>query len=452
VEELATILPGVLSLRLLFGGYFEMAISSKLRLSRRGAWIINISKHLLNYDITDLGLSSLENILFAGKCGSLLIKLSADDTEQLTDKKVKAHARLCGIGAQELLVYLDTLKAFGCLNSDQAGTTYEVLAFSRQRVLETTSQILESSQLSAVENALPDLLEFCLLRPHLESEVREYLSTVLSEQDVEHLLSLVSAFELLGVIAIHDQPEQLFFNGYQFGDRAVDIGRALAALSKEKREELNVLLEEVARRPGTPPESLQVSDEIKTLAIGLGLVEISEVSSPAGSAKFLTTPRLAPPSVGRETAHLEEDVFHHAKMLLSSLRFGELRSSPARGRIIDPPTLVRALINRDIVGPCTAIGEDYIILEGEGVIRTIPATQKVGRQFYMALRRREPAEIVLGLLESGSSAAIDAKSLPRSLELPLRYIGPEKSRPIAAKRAATQDPETIRRFLEELRT
>jgi len=429
-----------------------MANGSSLGPSRQGAWIINVTKHLLNYGITTPGLSSLDTISFAGRCGSLLIKLSADETEQLALTKVRAHARLCGIGAYDLPGYLATLKSLGCLDSDEQGTTYEVLAFSRQRVLETTSRIFESLLSSPLERVLPCLLEFCLTRPRLESEVKEYLSPLLDEQDVERILGLVETFEFLGILRVPRRSERLYFNGYQFGDRAVDIGKALAALLEEDRQELDHLLEEVARRPGTLIESLEVSERIRRLAVGLGLVEVSEVSSPAGSAEFLIMPRLPAPSVGRETAELEDDVFHHAKMLLSSLRFGQLRSPRSRGRIIDPSILVGALLERERVGPCTAIGEDYVILEGEGIIRAIPAKYKPGKQFYMELRRREPAEIVLGLLESGASGIIDAKSLPRSLELPLRYGGPEGSRSSAVRKVVHEDPETIKRFLEELRT
>lgn len=138
-------------------------------------------------------------------------------------------------------------------------------------------------------------------------------------------------------------------------------------------------------------------------------------------------------------------------MLLSSLRFGEYRSSRSRGQIIDPPVLVNALLNRDRVGPCTAIGEDYAILEREGVIRTVPAINRSGKQYYMEIRRREPAQIVLGLLESGTSENLDAKSLPRSLELPLEYSGPEAPRIMAAKKVESQNSETLRRILEVLR-
>jgi len=70
----------------------------------------------------------------------------------------------------------------------------------------------------------------------------------------------------------------------------------------------------------------------------------------------------------------------------------------------------------------------------------------------MELRRREPAEIVLGLVKSGVSDTIDAKSLPYSLQLPLEYIGPERSRPVAARKAISNDVQSMRKFLEEIRT
>lgn len=431
-----------------------MTVNSSLTPSRQGAWIINVSKHLFNTaDPSHLGLTNLENIIFAGKCGHLLIKLSADDTEQLSAQKVKIHARSCGISPQELPVYLDSLKVKGCIDWDKEKNTYEVLSCSRERVLTTTSSLLyESLSINKIEKCLPDLLQFCLLRPRLESEVKNYISKFLLEDDILLLLGLVKEFQLLGVLTIKNRTQELlYFNGYQFGDRASDIGKALSALSEQLREELNILTEAVLKRPGTPFEISTVSEKTKSLAISLGLVEVSEVSSKAGNAKFLTAPLLAPPSVGRETSHLEDDVFHHAKMLLSSLRFGELRSYSSRGRINDPSDLVKALLNRDRVGPCTAIGQDYILLETEGVIKTLRAENKPG-QYYMQIRRKEPARMVLGLLQSGNSEIIDMKSLPLSLELPLGYTGPEPSRVANIRKTTTSDPEVLKSFLEIIRT
>ena len=107
-----------------------------------------------------MGLSSLENIFFAGKCGALLIKLSADETEQLNRSKVKAHAQVCGVSGTELPIYLEALKGQECLDWDAEGLVYEVLPFSRERVLETASRIFASAVgVSSVEKVVPRLLE-----------------------------------------------------------------------------------------------------------------------------------------------------------------------------------------------------------------------------------------------------------------------------------------------------
>lgn len=419
--------------------------------TRQGTWLIIVSRHLLRFDITEPALSSLDNISFAGKCGSLLIKLSGDETDKLTEAKVKSHARLCGISRDELPIYTDTLKVYGCLDHNQTKNIYEVLAFSRQRVLDVTTKIFNSLPTSTdEEKVLPQLLEFGLTRPRLESEIQDFLLPNLKESEIQHLIGLIKTLELLGNLQIENN-EQLYFNGYQFGDKASDIGKALKGLPKEERGYLDELLECISDKPGLPPESIKVPQKIKTLAVGLGLVDESKVESIAGQASFYTKPGFALPSVGKEISNLENDVFNHSKMLLSSIRYGEFRSAQSRGRILDPKWILNALINRDRVGPCTAIGQDYIRLEGEGVIRTIRAENKPGAQFYMELRRSEPAEMVYRLLKSGN-AAVDAKSLPQSLELPLSYVGPEVSRPQAAQKVVRHDPETIKRFYEELRT
>lgn len=122
-----------------------MLSNMSLTASRRGAWIINISKHLSKWDPTDPRLMPLDNILFAGKAGSLLIKLSADDPEELTLGRVRAHARFCDINPQELDTYLEALRTLDCIDWDSEKTTFEVLAFSRQRVLTTSSTILEGT-------------------------------------------------------------------------------------------------------------------------------------------------------------------------------------------------------------------------------------------------------------------------------------------------------------------
>jgi hypothetical protein len=70
----------------------------------------------------------------------------------------------------------------------------------------------------------------------------------------------------------------------------------------------------------------------------------------------------------------------------------------------------------------------------------------------MQLRRREPAQIVLDLFESGVSDTIAARSVPQNLQLPLGYMGPEAPRAAAYRRVVQHDAASMRAFMEELRT
>lgn len=425
---------------------------TKMRPTRLGAWLVILSKNLVHFDATNPSIGDVENIQFAGRCGDLLIKLSGDRTEKLSERKVKAHARTCGIDAFSLKHYLEVLQAEGCLDKSRDGTTFEVLASSRERVLSTSAKIFTASVgVSKVEQVLPDILEFCLARPKLTSEVRSELAKRLSAEEVEEALALIRTFSLLGFSKLGGRDEGLFYNSYQFGDRHVRIGSALAALPSEKRAQLDDFLGAVAERPGMPLDSIKVPADIKQFAAGLGLTDVSEVVSPVGHAKFVTMPRLAVPSIGENIQRLETDVFHHSKVLLSSLRFGESYSNPGRGRIMSPAVLVDALIRREVVGPCTAIGQDYALLETEGIIKTIPADNKPG-QFFMQLRRKEPAQIVRDMIEAQPSGALDARALPTNLELPLGFKGPEVMRAASVSVTAAKDPELMRKFLEEIRT
>src|SRR5215471_3567154 len=220
-----------------------------LTATREGAWLVNISKHLVNFAPNSLGLAALENSFFAGKCGALLIKLSADETEQLTPRKVRAHAQVCGISGTELPVYLQTLKSHECLDWDENEEVYEVLPFSRERVLETAAKIFHAMiGVGDGERLMPALLEFCLLRPRLQSEAKNFLCRSISEQEADRLLETVATFNLLGVeVLLQPFPQKLYFNEYQFGekDQLVKAGQAIAVLEPEKRDELNTLLDAV---------------------------------------------------------------------------------------------------------------------------------------------------------------------------------------------------------------
>ena len=77
------------------------------------------------------------------------------------------------------------------------------------------------------------------------------------------------------------------------------------------------------------------------------------------------------------------------------------------------------------------------------------ANNRAGNQFSMQLRRREPAQIVLDLFESGVSDIIAARSVPQTLQLPLGYTGPEGPQIAEYRRIVHQDHKTVYAFVEE---
>lgn len=421
--------------------------------TRRGAWLVNVSKHLLRYERAHPGLQLFENAIFAGQCGSLLIKLSSDeDEETISRQRVVAHARLCGIDKFTLKSFLGVLKSLRTIDWNTEQTEYRLLAFTRERVLRTVNHIFSTSLDIDAEKRLPELLEFCLVRPRFGSEIRDAFQDCLTKPQVDELLSALETFRILGARTVGK--DKLFFNTYQFTDKAERIGKALQAFTSLERQQLDDLLGEVRRRPGIPAAAVDISDRVRRMAVGLGLVDANTVRSPAGEALFYTAPLFSPPSVGEEISHLEADVFNHAKVLLASLRYGETYSTRGRGKIVDPNWITSALLHRDAVGPCTAIGQDYVLLESEGVIRTTRARHKSGEQYFMSLRRREPAELVRSLLESApsNSSGVDVKALPTPLNLPSAYDGPEGTRAALMQTVLGQDERTTRRFLEALRS
>ena len=122
------------------------------------------------------------------------------------------------------------------------------------------------------------------------------------------------------------------------------------------------------------------------------------------------------------------------------------RSSSGRGRIVFLQRLMEKLIAGLTVGPCTAIGQDYRLLELRGVVQVIPAQYGM---FSMKLLKRDIGELALQVLESGDVSDQSLTALPGA---PLSgYRGPESNRVRARKQAQLANID-VRKALETLRT
>ena len=100
-----------------------------------------------------------------------------------------------------------------------------------------------------------------------------------------------------------------------------------------------------------------------------GMYDVNHVANLSGEYGFVTRPA----AFHKFNDPLVDDAFDLAKALVAALSYGMTQSAASRGRIEMIGALLRKLINGYSVGPATAIGEDYRVLETKGVIRVTPA-------------------------------------------------------------------------------
>jgi len=422
----------------------------------KGTWIINSIKHLMGVKINSPELSFFDATEMAGKSGMLLSRLVADEQEIIPSAKVKAFSRESGITRGEILSCLNYLKKNGKIDFtvDSSGNPkdVEVYCFSTQDALLTTSKLYNDLEPSDHEQASLISLDRTFRLPYSESEL---ISTITSKGFSENIavttLMLQDTLELVKVSKESGEP--IYYNEYAFAHSPEKIAKALRSLSNTERnmvEEIQGLIEE---NPGFPFETLsrKFPSDILKLMEGVGLLDGITVYSDIGGATFVTLPQLKGISI--DVPPLSADAFHKAKVLLSCLRFGEVKSQPWRGRIESHEkmiNIVKKLVRGEWVGPCTAIGHDYQLLEKDGVITTRPAK---GGMYMMRLRQREVGILVKQMLELKRILPEADIELQRVLQKqPVGYIIPEQRRSqILAKQTKTLK-DIRERFLQSIRT
>ena len=118
------------------------------------------------------------------------------------------------------------------------------------------------------------------------------------------------------------------------------------------------------------------------------------------------------------------------------------KSATSRGRITMIEALLRKLINGYEVGPATAIGHDYQILELKGVIK-ITESGKQG-QYYMSLLKKDIGEMALKVITSGDASLQSLNTLPSATVT--SYISPEGTRTLER----INQPEPLKRNIGEI--
>ena len=415
----------------------------------KGAWIIHHAQKLNEIKYAD---NTFDNTLTAGKAGLLLSSLSKDDESEITSSKVQALSTYVGITNLERKPLLELLKEKELIDYSKNGDVV-TLGLTQHSILEHTANIFDQSNDSFdnIENASIFLAEKASQEPIFQNEIKPLLSDEfkLTSDNLDYLFTSAETIGFTDVETLSDKGK-LLFNGNLFKRQYSEkIGRVFHSLSAEestKINELNSIIRSegcVAISEGTRVLGQKLLDKL----LPIGVYEVNIVSNSKEEIGFLTLPE----SFSKFGSNsIIDDTFDLAKAFISSLKYGMTRSAYGRGQIQAIEPLLRKLIAGGHVGPVTAIGQDYRVLELKGVVQVIPYAHD---RFYLKLLKKEVGEIALLVLTSGNAsehALISDSLIPSTAAT--QFSGPEVNRDLLRKKQVKVNPTATNNMLDALRT
>lgn len=411
-----------------------------------GAWLINHTKKLLDFKDTQ----EFEDIELAGKCGSFLSNLAASDEQSdLNSDKVNAIAKVSNIKKTEIETIKSILEDARLIETASNGSL-SVLGITTSTVLTHTADIFKNNNPSNYQKAALELAENVSDLPKGEKILTEYISDSHKLSKTESTDLFMQAEEI-GFIDYEklDDNSKFYFNGNLF--RRENVTKTNAVLSSLKQEETKKIMEldNLLTTKGCitiEKAKLILGEQLLAKLQSIGMYDFNEVSNAKETKTFVTKPS----AFSKYGNPFEEDALDLAKAFVSSLYYGINFSSSGRGRI----TMLKALLNKLVrgyeVGPATAIGEDYKLLELKRVIQL--RREPNSTMDYMKLLKKDVGALAMQVLEFGDTTeqtVLGANIYSGSVT---NYVGPEQKRYNNRKKQNTTSKKSVADLLRTFRS
>jgi hypothetical protein len=394
-----------------------------------GAWIVHHGQKL---QADQNGASEFPALDAAAKSGLLLAGLAASDESTLTKDEVVAVAKSARLNPKtELQFYLDQLKGREVIDVSATGAV-SVLGVNSRQVLRVTANLFDAMEPTSYERASLDLAEATSGGPKKVVDETGRLSDAfkLAKSDASDFVR--RAQEIGFVDAEGEGADRLLFNGNLFRREGVKKTKAIIdSLKADERARVAEIAEKLRIAGCLPVADVRnrLGDDLFDKLRAAGFYDVSVVSNAQGNHAFVTTPA----AFHKFVNPLVDDAFDMAKSLVAALSYGITRSASGRGRIMLPSVLIGKLIRGSWIGPATAIGEDYKVLETSRVIQTRPAS---GGMYYMRLLKRDIGELALQVLTQAGTPT-NVLGTPATAAM-TGYTGPEQAR--TTMRRAQREP------------
>lgn len=375
--------------------------------AEKGKFILSVAKTLKAYQLGDARIAAyLYASWFVGRAG--LFAAALRHAEGLTKQRLTLLAAEEGLYLPELesrvLPWLEN--AGLCRVNRRAGGEIESvdsLVLKYDSILSAVSDLYEELEPPPEDVGCIHALSLASRLPTPESEVLHAVAKVIGDERATLAVELAKSYKIVAHLEGKGLREPVLFSQSLWG-RCID--RAAKALSPLDHPERDIVLDFVDRVRAYQgmPEALLRRDATQSnaghlldLAIGVGLLNRTDIQMAGGTSRaFLTSPHF----YGDLADEYGEDMFDRVKIFLDSIRNGQHFGSPWTGRILDPEALLRKLLDYGEIGPCTAIGTDYVMSERAGIV-TVRRAAPESSQYVLELLQTDTVRKVLDVVRAG---------------------------------------------------
>ena len=405
-----------------------------------GAWIIHHGRKIA---MDAYGESEFPVMDQAAKAANLLSRLGESDDTILTEPEIKAVAKACRlnplVSLEPLLKILEDRRLI-----ERKDDHINILGMTTRGALTHAADIFTDSEPSNIEIASIDLAEKTSEAPLPQRIIFEYIGDTykIANRDT---MDFILRSKSIGFVDFEGKDNDcLLFNGNLFRrDSIQKTHNVLNSLSSSEQEKMREFKDIVDARGcvGINEGERILGKKILDKLIAAGMFDLNIVSNDRGEHVFITSPD----SFHKFVDPMVDDCFDIAKALVSALTYGMTRRRPSQGRIHSISLLLGRLIDGNTVGPATAIGRDYHVLEHNRVVKIIPDNNL----FSMRLLKKEIGILALDVLTKGDANFTAIDRLPGA---PMTdYIGPEDGRVRIRKQQNARGKRDTENILNALR-
>ena len=328
----------------------------------------------------------------------------------------------------------------------------ESLVLTYEPLLEAVAELYDSLDPTQEDQGCIQVLAMASELPRPQSEVLHAVALRIGEQPAKRAVELGKNYHIVAYRAGRGLPEPILYSERIWKKLSAKTAQSLSPLKPDQRAVLLELVNKVKQHQGMP-ESLVRKDaqthgaeHMVDFGIGVGLLNRTQIQMADGKQRyFLQTPHFYA-DMGDQFG---EDMCDRVKIFLDSVRNGQHFGRLGTGKVLYPGQLLRKLLNIGEIGPCTAIGTDYVTSERAGIVRVRRPPSGKARSSVLELVQRDTVEKVHDIITTGTMIS-SSQMTPADVAEGVRFVSIEQLRGEAAELPALV-AEAEREVLQKLR-